>query len=152
MPKTDSALTSASATGVAGSMTQPQSNVQARSADSAPPAAKPAAPERLDRPGNARAVAQGDGSILVSWDAPANGDADVTYRVRRRANSGGGKYRVILRSIGDGGGKDADSGSGKISYRDDGSTLNAGQTYTYSVRAFHPSIKKSKWTSGASSE
>ena len=109
----------------------------------------PALPKRLGRPANVSAAAQGDGSILVSWEASANADPDY-YSIRRRAD--GGKFKVIVRKIVDNGANDADSASGRIAYRDADGALNAGDAYTYGARAFHASIKRSKWTRGVSSE
>ena len=109
----------------------------------------PALPKRLDTPGNVSVAAQGDGSILVSWDASANAAADY-YRIRRSADDG--KYTTIAREIADGGALDADSAKGRIAYLDDGSALKAGKTYSYKVRAFHSSVKESKWTSAISDD
>ena len=138
------ALSSSSAQGQQGVMEAPPA---ADSAAATKPV--PALPKRLGRPGNVSAAAQGDGSILVSWDAPANAVADY-YQIRRRAD--GGKYKVIVRKIADNGANDADSASGRIAYRDADGALNAGAAYTYGARAFHASIKRSKWTRGVSSE
>ena len=107
----------------------------------------PALPKRLDKPGNVSAAAQGDGSILVSWDAPANADADY-YMIRRRADDG--KYTAIARDISDGGAKDADAAAGRIAYLDTDGALTARDVYEYSVRAFLDGVKQSKWTAGQS--
>lgn len=143
VPKMESALTSASAKGVTGSMPQP--SVRKRDSDNHQPQKVSPLPTVLDKPGSVSAAIQEDGSVLVSWSAPANAasDADVTYRIRRRADSGGGKFKVIVKSIADGSAEDANDAVGQIAYRD--SRLVADKSYAYSVRAFHPEIKNSKW-------
>ncbi len=144
VPAMESDLFSASASGVTGSMTQPQFEAQKRSAESVTQPSSPR-PARLDRPSSVSAKLQDDGSLLVSWSAPANADSDATYGIRRRVDTGG-KFKVIERSIADGDADDANDAAGQIAYVDRSNSLKTGTPYAYSIRAFHPTIKNSKWT------
>ena len=99
--------------------------------------------EEASQPGNVQAELQSDGSVLVTWNAPA-GD-DTFYRVRRRVDTADSGYQVIARRV-----EDTDN-DGDAEYRDDGGDLEAGQSYLYSVRAFAGSgAKLGPWTEGVS--
>ena len=97
------------------------------------------------RPGNVQAALQSDGSVLVTWQAPAGAGDDTFYRVRRRLDAADSNYRVIARRV-----EDTDN-DGDAEYRDAGGDLEAGQGYIYSVRAFAGSgAKLGQWTEGVS--
>ena len=103
--------------------------------------------DETPRPGNVQAALQSDGSVLVTWEAPAgagDGDGDDTfYRVRRRLDAADSNYQVIARRV-----EDADN-DGAAEYRDAASNLEAGQSYLYSVRAFDGNGDNiGKWTEG----
>ena len=99
--------------------------------------------EEASQPGNVQAELQSDGSVLVTWNAPA-GD-DTFYRVRRRLDAADSNYQVIARRV-----EDTDN-DGAAEYRDGGGDLEAGQSYLYSVRAFAGSgAKLGPWAEGVS--
>ena len=95
------------------------------------------------RPGNVQAALQSDGSMLITWEAPA-GPGDLSfYRVRRRVDAADSSYQVITRRV-----EDADN-DGAAEYLDQGGDLEAGQSYLYSVRAFDGNGDNiGKWTEG----
>ena len=142
---------SMSAQGQTGVMREPRAGAPPDSSQptETPPASSPSLPDRLDRPANVSAVKQDEGSILLSWEA-TEGAAPDYYGIRRRIE--GGKYKVIVRQIADGGAQDTDSTAGRIGYLDSDGALNEGEAYIYGVRAFHATIKQSKWTPGTRSE
>ena len=99
--------------------------------------------EEAPRPGNVQAALQADGSVLVTWEAPAGAGDDTFYRVRRRLDTADSSYAVIARRV-----EDADN-DGAAEYRDDDGDLEAGQSYLYSVRAFDgDGDKLGQWTEG----
>ncbi len=99
--------------------------------------------EEAPRPGNVQAALQADGSVLVTWEAPAGAGDDTFYRVRRRLDTADSSYAVIARRV-----EDADN-DGAAEYRDDDGDLEAGQSYLYSVRAFDgDGDKLGQWTDG----
>ena len=101
--------------------------------------------EEAGRPGNVQAALQADGSVLVTWQAPAGAGADTFYRVRRRVDTADSGYQLIARRV-----EDTDN-DGDAEYRDEGGDLEAGQSYIYSVRAFAGSgAKLGPWTEGVS--
>ena len=101
--------------------------------------------DEAPRPGNVQAALQSDGSVLVTWQAPAGAGDDTFYRVRRRLDAADSNYRVIARRV-----EDTDN-DGDAEYRDAGGDLEAGQGYIYSVRAFAGSgAKLGQWTEGVS--
>ena len=101
--------------------------------------------EETGRPGNVQAALQSDGSVLVTWNAPAGAGADTFYRVRRRVDAADSGYQLIARRV-----EDTDN-DGAAEYRDGGGDLEAGQSYIYSVRAFAGSgAKLGPWTEGVS--
>ncbi len=101
--------------------------------------------EETGRPGNVQAALQSDGSVLVTWQAPAGAGADTFYRVRRRVDAADSGYQLIARRV-----EDTDN-DGAIEYLDEDSSLEAGQSYIYSVRAFAGSgAKLGPWTEGVS--
>ncbi len=101
--------------------------------------------EETGRPGNVQAALQSDGSVLVTWQAPAGAGADTFYRVRRRVDAADSGYQLIARRV-----EDTDN-DGAIEYLDEDSSLEAGQSYLYSVRAFAGSgAKLGPWTEGVS--
>ena len=99
--------------------------------------------DETPRPGNVQAELQADGSVLVTWEAPAGAGDDTFYRVRRRLDAADSKYQVIARRV-----EDADN-DGAAEYRDDASSLAAEQSYFYSVRAYDGDGDNiGKWTNG----
>ena len=101
--------------------------------------------EEASQPGNVQAALQSDGSVLVTWNAPAGAGADTFYRVRRRVDAADSGYQLIARRV-----EDTDN-DGAAEYRDGGGDLEAGQSYIYSVRAFAGSgAKLGPWTEGVS--
>ncbi len=99
--------------------------------------------DEAPRPGNVQAALQSDGSVLVTWQAPAGAGDDTFYRVRRRLDAADSNYRVIARRV-----EDTDN-DGDAEYRDAGGDLEAGQSYLYSVRAFDGDGGNiGKWTEG----
>ncbi len=101
--------------------------------------------EEASQPGNVQAELQSDGSVLVTWNAPAGAGADTFYRVRRRVDTADSGYQLIARRV-----EDTDN-DGAAEYRDEGGDLEAGQSYIYSVRAFAGSgAKLGPWTEGVS--
>ena len=80
-------------------------------------------------PANLQVELQSDGSALVSWDTPDGAGDDASYSVRRRADAPNSEYAVVGRAV------DGDD-DGAAEYLDE-DTLEAGQSYFYSVRAFH---------------
>ena len=79
-------------------------------------------------PANLQVELQSDGSVLVSWDTPTEAGEDASYSVRRRADTPNSEYAVVGRV------EDGDD-NGAAEYLDE-DTLEAGQSYFYSVRAF----------------
>lgn len=100
----------------------------------------------LPQPANVRAVVQADGSVLISWDAPANTDAPKFYRIRR-SNASDAKYQG-LGKVKDSSKRDVDQADGKLAYRDG----EGSQGYLYGVRAFYQDGSKSRWTPGVEAE
>ena len=87
------------------------------------------------QPFDIRAAVQDDGTVRISWKAPAKIGDDGFYRVRRRLDADGNSYSVISRRV------------EGLDYLDADDSLRAGQTYTYSVRAFDAAGKNlGRWT------
>ncbi len=78
-------------------------------------------------PANLQVELQSDGSALVSWDTPDGAGGDASYSVRRRADAPNSEYVVVRVEDGD------DDGAAEYLDQD---SLEPGQSYLYSVRAF----------------
>ena len=96
-----------------------------------------------------RSVAAPDASMLVSWAADESADEATYYRIRRRVDTDGSQYQVIVRKLNDNGELDADDTSGQLAYRDSGNNLLPGQNYLYGVRSFFGDGSRSRWTTTA---
>ena len=96
-----------------------------------------------------RSVAAPDASMLVSWTADESADDATYYRIRRRVDTDGSQYQIIVRKLSDNGELDADDTSGQLAYRDSGNNLLPGQNYLYGVRSFFGDGSRSRWTTTA---
>ena len=93
--------------------------------------------------GNGRAGA--DGSVLIRWQADANANDDTYYRLGRRSDVDGSKFRVIVKKMRDNDGLDADDTAGSLAYRDGDDALEIGPGYLYGVRVFYGDGTKLRW-------
>ena len=133
---------------------EPESSSAQAVAQGVAPPQGPAGPQpgTLDLPVRrlaGRSVAAPDASMLVSWAADESADDATYYRIRRRVDTDGSQYQIIVRKLSDNGELDADDTSGQLAYRDSGNNLLPGQNYLYGVRSFFGDGSRSRWTTTA---